>query len=149
MVDKDTLYQDVYTLVYNAINTNVVDPISVTRGVNKWIYASFPDTRTGTFPGYPIVVVSPANTPSIRTMNFSRSLWNHTIVVTVSVFDTQTERLDSLSSSVVKGLRDNRSTFRAGGLANFAITGGEAQTVLYDNKKIHYRNLIVGFDLAD
>ena len=141
-VAKDTLFENVFDVIFNAMN-GIADPKA--RG-QKWVFGSFPSSRSDTFPGYPIIVVSPAEIVEMRTMNFDRSKWRHDIILTVEVYDNQMERLDTLSSTVIKTLRNYN--YRSQKLARFAITGGRSDMVEHEGKKIYYRTFIVGLEHA-
>lgn len=148
LVDIDTIYEDTYSVIRTVINDNVTDPISPVRAL-KWVVSMFPDMKKSSWPGYPIIIINPLDIGGMRGMNFSKNLWDHSCIITIELFDTNISRMDTLSSSTAKALRDNVSTFITAKLHNLAFTGGRSDTLMIEGKKVFYRSIIMGFDFAD
>lgn len=155
MVAIDTIYEDTYAAVravLSATGTGVTDPSAPRPANSEWIVSIFPESSTGgdKFPGYPILVINPLDIAGMNGVNFSKNLWRHDLIVMLELYDSDLSQLDTVSSSVMKAIRDNESVFvSTHNLHNPTVTGGRNATVEIQRKKVYYRSIFVGFDFAD
>ncbi|RLI20750.1 hypothetical protein DRO54_05470 [Candidatus Bathyarchaeota archaeon] len=147
MVNKDTVFEDTFNVIWDLINGNVPDPESRTN--TQWIFASFPDTTKRTFGGYPIIIVSNPRLSLVRGMNFSKNMYGNTILVNLDIYDTKSSRIDTIGSLIYKAFRDNISTLKSQKLHNMRMNASTTSTGVINGKKIHNRTFVVIFDYAE
>ena len=94
-INQHTVFSNVFTVFYNLLNTNVVDPSS--RG-KQWIYSSFPEEDISNDKvKYPIIIIEPANM-SWEQFTQTKS-WNM-IDLTIEAYSKMMDQADSLLGQI-------------------------------------------------
>ena len=145
MVNIDSLYEDTFNITWNLVQGNVTDPAS--RGSDKWIFAAFPDTKSGGFIGYPIIIINPIES-DLHAINFSKNFWTHDVGFVVELYTSKGKQIDTVGDEIIKTLRDGASTYRAAHLHNISIGSSGTNSYIIEGKKVHYRGIWVSFDYA-
>jgi len=93
-----------WNTIYTLINNNIIDPKN--RG-KKWIYSSYPDERSKTFPGYPIITIT---SPDISGRNISMGAkYNEaTLMFVINIFSDSMAILDKLVDDIYNILNNNQ-----------------------------------------
>ena len=88
--------------LYDVISANVSDPKA--RGV-KWIFGTYPDVTAKDFPGFPLIVISPADVRE-DIITIDGELLS-TVIAKIEVFSKSAQQADELADAVRSALRDN------------------------------------------
>jgi len=91
--------------IYSLIGDNLTDPKDRDK---KWIYSSYPDERSKTFPGYPIITIT---SPDISSKNISMGAKTNeaTLMFAINVFSDSMATLDTLVDDIYNILNNNQN----------------------------------------
>jgi len=127
-------------LKFKTVLSDVSDP----KGKSKYIYGSFPILLIDKRASYPLIVIEPV-TISSDALTFTNAK-KGPLQVTVDVFATNTEDLDSMSDDIAKTMYDNDSSFTISGVTNMSLVSSSYSNFSRDRLHIHNRKFIYEFD---
>lgn len=149
-VTAKNLYSSSRDVLVSLLKDNIVDP---KRGratnVRKWYYREFPDTTSGDFTQYPIIVIrSPDLNDEVLTLNqeFRREQLTFEIEVYTEFNDTKA-RVDELSDQIVYTILSNQDYFSQRNLYNPIVDNSPFSSADEDGKQLSARLITVNFNL--
>ncbi|HEX69583.1 MAG TPA: hypothetical protein ENG10_04745 [Candidatus Bathyarchaeota archaeon] len=145
VVDKDAVISSTWQTIYNYLSTNLVDPKN--RGV-KWIFGTYPDTKSKRFPGWPVVVIE---SPDVRLnhMSVGKSLKEWPIRIRIAVYTDWAEHADSIADQVVTILRQNEANLEQEGLYNFKVTASPIEAINLEGNRIYGKAVRCSFQFVE
>ena len=96
VISLNTVRANVFSEVYNILNSKVTDPNS--RG-KQWIFTSVPDVNAANFVGFPILIIGKVKLGKEFEV-FDNSYSDKKVPVIITVYSTDNAVLDTLSDSV-------------------------------------------------
>lgn len=145
------LFSESREILKNLINSNVIDPDKgYTNSRRRWIYREFPDTTSNDFAGYPIIVIkSPETDDEYQDLQFCLSNSDLEFSIELYVeFNDENARIDSLSNSVYKVLRNfsNMNSLAKKNLHLQNIQAGPFDNQEEAGKKLSTRSFTITFE---
>jgi len=114
-----TLMTNSWNNIFTAINT-IPDPDDRST---KWIYSAFPDKKVSTESSYPLIVVNPVEPSMVGVTSGSSDLKEVILPVSIEVYTTSADQLDSLSDSVYSKLVSVESSLNGYNMKVWSQTG--------------------------
>lgn len=139
-VNRTTIRANVFSEVYNILNTNLVDP----KNRNKqWIFSSHPDYAAPNFVGYPIIVINKAKINKEYEL-FDDSYSDEDTPIIITIFTTSNQLLDQLSDQV-----DNLMI--PSNFAQFQFVGYDEDDgdILIGSDNVHFRVMTHNVELIN
>ena len=94
-LNQHTIFSNVFTVFYNLLNKNVVDPSSRNK---QWIFSSFPEEDISADKiKYPIIIIEP---PDMAWEQFTQTKSKNLIEVRFSAFSTRMDQADSILNQI-------------------------------------------------
>lgn len=149
-VTTQNVYSESREVLKNLLIYNIKDPkTGRTNSNRRWIYREFPDTTSGTFSGYPFIVLTSANinnNPITLNQGFRDNVFSFEIEVYVE-FNDQNARVDDLSDSIIYVLlsSNGQTTMDNNKLVHPQIDTSPYDNVTIDGKKLSTRLISIDY----
>jgi hypothetical protein len=150
VVTTSNVYTESRNILKTLITSNVVDP--KTGSINsrrRWIYREFPDTTSGNFQGYPIIVLKSADVNNeflTLSGDFRDNIMSFEIEVYVEFNDTNA-RVDSISDQILNAIMSNQDSLADDNMFNPDIDSSPFTSADEDGKQLSARLMRVDFSL--
>ena len=138
-VTKANIYSGIWQNIFSVIHSSVTDP----RGRTKWIYSSFPEIKNESKEDYPILIIEKVSTPGYTRLSDVVKESLHSI--TIGVYTTNSEQLDTLFDSVFSTMEGAQSTFDDCGLHDMNVTSTSDDFFERSGFRVHYREITYRF----
>ena len=114
MANRSTLIRDILFFLKEELSTNIVDPISATRGLSsKFIMTSFPEREVR----YPLITLEVTNMEESRAGMQSINM-DVTLEVAVRIWSKSVAQSDQLSQTILDFLANIQFDVGSGSIAN-------------------------------
>lgn len=135
------IFSDAWKVFFAKVNS-VSDP----NGKSKWVYGAFPEKAIQNTSSYPLIVVSPVE-PSYDPLTF-RNVKRGPLRVSVDVYSTRVEELDTVSDSITNTFETNENdgSFGLSGVHSMSLISSPYSFFSRDSLRIHNRTLVYEFD---
>lgn len=132
-VAESTVRANIYSNLYTSLSS------SLSIGT---VTAAFIDDQ----PTFPQVVINPS-TISIQKLTLNRGVKQYLCRVDITIYTKKNAQLDSIADEICADLNSNESTFKGYGMYLNDIEDGDAETLFWNNNKIHAKTLGINFQL--
>ena len=140
-VAQTTLFSSSFSVIYNLLNSNVVDPISSTRNASpstKWIFSAYPaaDIELGKIK-YPIIIIEPIDA-SWENFTFTKNMTS--LGISITIYSNTASRLDSIFDSVNAVMDAKRQYLKTQNITEVKLDSSSTDFVMHGGVRVHYRN---------
>ena len=138
MVTKSTIESDIFTLIYDRLESNVTS-VTLTDSSTQTIQtrtSSFPDQLIDSKSDYPILVVNPLD---LKWTDFTLTKKQVEGNFSIDIYTTKSESADRFRQAIIDSIETYRTTLKSNGMDFVNLSGTDTDEVIRGGFKIHRR----------
>jgi len=144
MVSKSTIETDIFSLIYNRLESNVTSVTnsdSSTQTIQTYT-SSFPDKSIDSKSDYPILVVNPLD---LKWTDFTLTRKQVEGSFTIDIYSTKSESADRFRQAIIESIETYRGTLKSNGMDFVNLDSTDTDEANRGGFKIHRRGVRFSF----
>ena len=145
MVSKSTIETDIFSLIYNRIESNVTSVTNSdtsTQTIQTYT-SSFPDKSIDTKTDYPILVVNPLE---LKWTDFTLTRKQVEGSFTIDIYSTKSESADRFRQAIIESIETYRPTLKGLGMDFVNLSSTNSDEAMRGGFKVSLRSCIFSFN---